>query len=413
MNLFFANNYLHLREQDSIDTVLLFFFILLPLTALFPHSHSLCAILLLLISVSGIIFYGVPRTAFRGSCALFVSFLVLCLSSLTLPVAFAPTLLSVTLRLSFFLPFIFIEKTERIFRFYATICGIIGLFSFIALLNGKGVLGYTDTTRLPEISRAAFLFGNPNVLASYLLPASLLSLYDLLFRKNGRSGCIFIFCVLGILATFSRGAILSLAVCVFLLLCLRWHPLRVFGVCLSLLPLCLFLLPEALKGRLASLGSPDSSVSYRFSLWQSIFRLPITTLLFGVGEGKAAMLETLSPVLSAGLIRIEHTHSLFLHLLLSHGAVGVLLFSILSFFALSEKKEGAFAYLSLLLFGFFDDPLYCGQTEVIFWLFLGSSQKEVVSFSSFFCSFWARFMSYGDKRRQKPSHTSYTPRFLK
>ena len=184
MNPFFANNYLHLREQDSIDTVLLFFFILLPLTAVFPHSHILSALLLLTVLTVGICFYGIQRPLFQGVCALFFAFLALCLSSLTLPEAFFATLLSVALRFSFLLPFVFLKKKERILRFYTGVCGVIGLFSFITLLSGRGVMGYTDTTRLPEISRAAFLFGNPNALAAYLLPASLLSLYGLIFKRK-------------------------------------------------------------------------------------------------------------------------------------------------------------------------------------------------------------------------------------
>ena len=85
------------------------------------------------------------------------------------------------------------------------------------------------------------------------------------------------------------------------------------------------------------------------------------------------MMEALSPVLASGLLHVEHTHSLFLHLLLSEGAVGLILFLFISMRALIFGKNlGArSAFLSLLLFGIFDDPLYSGQTEVLFWLTLG------------------------------------------
>ena len=138
-------------------------------------------------------------------------------------------------------------------------------------------------------------------------------------------------------------------------------------------PLLSLLLPQSLSARLASVVSPDSSVLYRFSLWRSIFRLSPLRLLFGTGEGKAAMMALLSPVLASGLLHVEHTHSLFLHFLLADGVVGVLLF--LCFCVLSFKKSrqrGAIAAaLALLFYGIFDDPLYAGQTEVIFWLSFG------------------------------------------
>ena len=85
------------------------------------------------------------------------------------------------------------------------------------------------------------------------------------------------------------------------------------------------------------------------------------------------MLSALLPVLAAGLLQIEHTHSLFLHFLVADGIFGLLLFLFLCGRALLfGKGRGArAALLSLLIFGIFDDPLYSGQTEVIFWLTLG------------------------------------------
>jgi O-antigen ligase len=142
---------------------------------------------------------------------------------------------------------------------------------------------------------------------------------------------------------------------------------------LLLFPAATLLLPRTLAARLRSLLLVDSSVFYRFSLWESVFRVPFPFLLFGVGEGKRAMLALLSPVLAAGLSHVEHTHSLFLHLLVAGGLVGLFLFLLCILTALCGKgrRECRAALLALLLFGLFDDPLYSGQTEVIFWLVLG------------------------------------------
>ena len=177
----------------------------------------------------------------------------------------------------------------------------------------------------------------------------------------------------GIAATYSRGALIALLFAAFLLFACRFGLYPTLFTLLALLPLLLLLLPSTVTARLLSVLSPDTSVFYRFSLWKSIFRLPPRALLFGVGEGKRAMLSALEGVLAGGLLHVEHTHSLFLHILLAEGLIGLLLFLLLCGRALlSNKRLGArAALLSLLIFGIFDDPLYSGQTEVLFWLTLG------------------------------------------
>ena len=99
------------------------------------------------------------------------------------------------------------------------------------------------------------------------------------------------------------------------------------------------------------------------------------------------------PYLSAGLERVEHTHSLFLHFLITEGIGGLflLLVSLLpTFFSPipKTKEEGVLALalraslFSLLLFGLFDDPLYTIQTGVIFFWLLGVNLSLQSSLSS-------------------------------
>lgn len=416
MNPVFVNKYLPFRVQDSKDTVLLFFCLLLPLTALLNHAHLWCACLLTLVLCLGIAIHGINRSVFSGTGALFLLFLSLSLSGIVLPCARHSTLLTLVLRLSFFLPFIFRKRKAQLLRYYADVGAFVGGLSFVGLLLGRGVLGYTDTSRFPTLARAAGLFGNPNVLAAYLLPAALLSLYALLYASEKKLRHLFPFALttLGILGSFSRGAAVALLASAFLLLCRRFRPSYVIAVTIALLPLVTLLLPTALTDRLFSLLSPDSSVSYRFSLWQSIFRLPPRTLFFGVGEGRKAMLTALSPVLAAGLTHIEHTHSLFFHLLLAHGVLGLLLVLILAIKSFFSGEDGCpYAILALFLFGIFDDPLYSGQTEVIFWLLLGAS-LEGASFSFVRSHFFSRLFSQrAPKRQKKPHPTSSIPLFSK
>lgn len=376
MNLIFVNKYLLFREQDRRNAVLLLFFCSLPLTALLPHAHTLCAIWVVLF----LLFCGKDKHDFialweEKTARCYTLFLVLCLSGCILPLARSATLLSVTLRLSFLLPLLFSDKRREICRILAYTGGVFGGLTLLELFTGRGTADYNDLSLFPSLWRASGLLGNPNVTAAFLLPAALFALSGMLFSKEKKwsYAVSFLGSALGVLATFSRGAILALALSSFLLFARRFGLLRTSLTLVSFLPLSLFFLPSSLLARLSSVLSPDSSVLYRFSLWKSIARLPASSLVFGVGEGREALLAALSPVLASGLLHVEHTHSLFLHVLLSSGIVGLCLFLFLCARALLfGKSVGArAALLSLLLFGIFDDPLYSGQTEVLFWLVLG------------------------------------------
>ena len=374
MNPIFVNKYLHFGEQDSKKTVLFLFFILLPVAALLPHAHALCALFCVLLFALGIRDRGWSTLLFSGRARQFLLFLTLCLSGLVLPAARGATLLSVLLRLSFFLPLLFGEYERTFRRILSFVGGVIGVLAVSEVLLGFGKEGYADASLFASLSRAGGVFGNPNILAAFLLTPAIFALSDALFEKNPALPLI-CFCgaASGIAASYSRGALLALFASATLLLVRRFGVWRVFFTVLALLPLTTLLLPEALTARLLSMVSPDTSVSYRFSLWKSILRLSPHTLLFGVGEGREALLSALSPVLASGLLQVEHTHSLYFHLLVSMGIPGVIFFLLLCVRALLRgKSRGArAALLSLLIFGIFDDPLYSGQTEVIFWLTLG------------------------------------------
>lgn len=374
MNPYFVNKYLLLGEQDSKKTVLLLLFALFPFSALFPHAHLCAAAWSVLLFAVG---FWVSREKMPSTSQawLYAAFLALTLSGVVLSAARVASLISFLLRLSFFLPLFYEGMKEKMCRLLSLLGGLIGGVTLLSLIFGGGVTEYSDPSLFPSLSRASGLFGNPNVTAAFLLPPALLSLHALLFAGRGR--CFSFLCffgsLTGIAATYSRGALIALLFAAFLLFACRFGLIPTLFTLLALLPLLLLLLPSGLTARLLSVLSPDTSVFYRFSLWKSIFRLPPRALLFGVGEGKRAMLAALEGVLAGGLLHVEHTHSLFLHILLAEGVVGLLLFLFLCGRALlSNKGLGArAALLSLLIFGIFDDPLYSGQTEVLFWLTLG------------------------------------------
>lgn len=375
MNLKNVNNSLLLKKQDSRDAVLLLFVFCLPFTALLPHAHVAAALW-----VAGALV--LTRPAFPHSFSvrkkLFFAFLLFTLTGAVLPASGARALLSALLRLSFFVPIFAEKRRDGFMRGLLLSGGVLGALSLLSLLLGYGKTGYTDIKSAGELARAAPIFGNPNVTAAFLLLPTLYALGEALFSQKSKrwrlcSLAAFLLGAGGICATFSRGALLALALGIALLGVRKIGFWRSVLLSFCALPLALLLLPDTLGARLSSVLSPDGSVRYRFSLWRSIFRLPPSALLFGAGEGKGAMMALLSPVLSAGLLHVEHTHSLLLHLLVADGAVGLLLFLIFCAVSLKGSRHAGAraACLALLLYGIFDDPLYAGQTEVIFWLSFG------------------------------------------
>lgn len=375
MNQYFVNKSLPYKEQDS-KRVLFLFFLCLPFSALLSHAHLASALWVLLFLCAGC-FRGVWQPYEARATLPFCAFLALTAAgAITAPL---PTALSALLRLSFFLPGMFAHRRENFCRIFALLGGILGLLALLQVALGRGATGYSDTRLFGALARASFPFGNPNLLAAFLLPTVPLALGAA--ERTGRRRWLYLACALlslgGVAATFSRGAILALFIGCFWLYARRLGVFRPLATVLAFSPWARLLLPRSLLFRIGSLGQIDSSASYRLSLWKSVLRLSPRTLLFGVGEGREALLSLLSPVLLAGLSHVEHTHSLFLHILLSEGLFAFLLFLWCAALALVRApRELAAALLSLLVFGIFDDPLYCGQTEVLFWFLLGLSQKR-------------------------------------
>lgn len=364
-----------LTEQDSLRFVPLLFLILLPLSARLPHAH-LCALCLV---VAFLLFSRredwCTQAFSRKNVKLYCLFLGYSLTGVFVFGAWRETLLSFFLRLSFLIPHLFPRTRARLPLAFSLAGGLFGALAVAELLLGGGKEGYVDPTRFSGLARAAGPFGNPNLLAAFLLPCALLALGGALFahpRRRLLLAC-FSLAAAGVCATFSRGALLALLTGVLWLVLQGWGSERTLTGGLLLLPALSFLAPRTLVRRLSAANFSDSSVFYRLSLWKSVLRVPPSLLLFGVGEGKTAMLSLLSPYLAAGLSHVEHTHSLFLHLLVSGGLLGLLLLLCVILAALSARERNGerAALLALLIFGLFDDPLYSGQTEVIFWLVLG------------------------------------------
>lgn len=246
----------------------------------------------------------------------------------------------------------------------AVAAALAGALAIGEKLLGRAALGWMDAARFSDLGgRAAFPFGNPNLLSAFLLLGLPLCLATA-EQRPPLGGVLSLLTLGGILATLSRTAMLG-AGCLFLLWMLRRakHPSRAMAVAV----LAASLLPSALWRRALSVFSPaDTSGLYRLRLWQSLLRLPPEAALFGLGAGRRALFSALAPVMSAGLEKAEHTHSLYLGLLFSAGVGGLVAFLLLGgsiLRSLLRQRDGAawavsHALLGALFLGLSDDLFY-------------------------------------------------------
>ena len=369
-SLFFDNNTLHFSKQDCIThTLLAFFILLLPLYSLLPHTRlclALSVLLLLYISLR------------RGTVAikdralyLYILFLTAAFSGVFKRGAAVDSLLFFVLALSGFLPMLYQLSRHLLSRTLALSGGFTGAFALLEYLSGRALALWSDTERFGTLSRTGAFFGNPNILGAFLSVCVIFSFDAFLTSLKEGGFSVYALCLgfslSGLLLSFSRGAWLGA------LSGFAFYLWRLFTQKKSkkerLYSFPAFLSP--FLSRALSIFSPDSSMSYRFSLWKSIFSVPPLTLLCGVGEGRGALLSLLSPYMAAGLEKIEHTHSLYLHVLTAEGALGLAFLLLFLFFRFRKKEGNAAAdgaLLSIMLYGIFDDPLYSGQLGVIFWI---------------------------------------------
>lgn len=241
-------------------------------------------------------------------------------------------------------------------------------------------LNWVDVSRFSDIGgRVCAGFGNPNVLAVYLLcsvPLFLGGVADGSHTATARVGNLIGF-LLGVgclILTWSRGAWLGIAVATLLFL-LSFSRRSAGCVALSLLPLgCLSpYLPHSIVNRFVSIGSfSESSIRYRLYTWRGVFRL-IREHAWGIGVGSEAFYAVYPRYAVSGTERVMHAHQLWLQIAVELGVGGVILFFwllLLLFLCISngmrdlhgdaraETVASASALAGVLVMGFFDYVWY-------------------------------------------------------
>ncbi len=294
---------------------------------------------------------------------------------------------------------------------------VVALVSSASIVAAIGVIEYffgtpsskwLDTTLFTDIRvRVVSVFENPNVLATFLVLIFPFVLSYIIFSKTKNEKLLSLILiaifVMATVFTWSRGAWIAMAVCALIFFTIySKKTLRIFGVLLLAAPAIPILLPDTIIDRLLSiLNFSDSSISYRLYTWIGSIRVIKNHWIGGVGFGPEAFQRIYPEYAYSGMEAAEHSHSLFLQILLCLGIGGILTFAVLLFLYFQkcseyikdpENKESKFytaaavsSIIGALIMGIFDYIWFNYRVFFVFWIIIaigcafvrvGNNEKE-------------------------------------
>lgn len=315
-----------------------------------------------------------------------------------------PALLLCVFMCGYFLTVNLLRTTEWVLRAVGAFVLSSFLVSALGLYeNFFGTLStvWQDAEMFSDIEgRVVSTFGNPNVLAEYIIMTLPLAAACFLVSKGAPFKTIFfaLFACSGgcLVYTWSRGAWLGfMASALFFILLYSYRSMILifFGCCL--LPFLPFVLPESIIGRFTSIGSvADSSTSYRIHIWEACLKLARDHLAGGIGVGEGAFSLVYPQYTLAGIESAPHSHNLYLQITIECGIFGLLIFLALLFFFFQsgisfvmQKSDlpetaklkrakviclaGMSGILAMLVQGMTDYVWYNYRVFFIFWLCIG------------------------------------------
>ncbi len=204
---------------------------------------------------------------------------------------------------------------------------------------------WIDSVAFPNITVRVFgTLDNPNILAQYLVPGIVLGLALALWKGRLSTRVLFLGLAgvagASLVYTWTRMGWLSLgvAIAVFLL----FYDWRLLLLAAAGVVAAVFLRPDLLSTRLTSILnlSQDSSLFYRFQIWQVAARMIRDFWFSGVGPGAAAFQLVYNKYYAVYGMRAYHTHNLYIELLVEYGVFGTLIFLCLmgSYFGYALKR---------------------------------------------------------------------------
>lgn len=247
---------------------------------------------------------------------------------------------------------------------------------------------WVDIAQNPAIrTRVYSFFGNPNVLAKYLvfLIPFCCALFFATKKVEAKLSYLMLAAVLGLsLAfTFSRSGWVGLFVGLLVFSLLKDK--RILILILIALLAGATLLPDAFLQRVSTIGNPlDSSNVYRLTVWQESIGIIKDFPLTGVGLGHQSFMRIYPRYMLDRGKAPFHTHNSYLQVLVETGIIGLLVFLWLlaSYFkiglkAIASCRDQQLKYLimaslsataGILILGLGDVIIYLPKITMLFWL---------------------------------------------
>lgn len=268
--------------------------------------------------------------------------------------------------------------------FTATLVALYGIYQYFVGVELDPA--WVDATNNPEITTRVFsVFGNPNILAEYLIMAIPTSIALFWNTKKLIKKIIFMLTTMvlsvTLLMTLSRGGWLGIAFGIFIFILLVEKKLFLLSIPVGIASI--FVIPDSIMSRIMTIGSlTDSSNAYRIKIWQITTDIIRDHWEAGVGFGYIPFKKTFETYIRT--MPIYHAHNTYLEIAAEMGIVGLVLFAILIFVlykygVLNAVKSndkyiktisaGLLAGISSLLFhGIVEHVLYIPRIIITFWI---------------------------------------------
>ncbi len=265
----------------------------------------------------------------------------------------------------------------------ATLVALYGLYQYKVGVEMEDK--WVDAVNNPDVkTRVYSVFGNPNILAEYLIMIIPISAALFWYSKKIHKKTIFLITSLiltiALVLTLSRGGWIGFAFGIFIFIILIEKKLL-----LALIPIALlgiYFLPQSIVNRILTIGNlGDSSNAYRIRLWKITLEIIRDNWLVGVGFGYIPFKTTFETYIRT--MPAYHSHNTYLQTMGEMGILGLIVFIMLIFvlykYAIKKlmKEEdryirtmagGVLAGLSALLaHGAVESVLYLPKIIITFW----------------------------------------------
>lgn len=264
-----------------------------------------------------------------------------------------------------------------------------GLYGIYQFFSGQGGTGWSEENHVGGLARISSSFANPNVYGEFLVITLCIIIVAVLISDSKTKRVFFAGCfaiqLVNLALTYSRGCYIAAAMAVFIVV---WCcDKRLLGFCIFALPLISKILPKNIFARILSVGSylKDTSVLYRFSIWNGALRIVKNHWYIGSGIGTVAFTLFYQNYMLSGT-PAEHSHNTFIQIAVELSVIGLALFLLVYHYCLKDvcntvsgsNIKAKFmiiplcaSLVGLFIQGFFDYLFYNNIIFLSFWLNVG------------------------------------------